>query len=72
MNQSMDMHSLVGTARSHGETDNKAKEGILSHVQPSDGEKLEELMKWYGSSYSYLTPAAQQPDSNTLDLNLKL
>ena len=71
VNQSMDMHSLVGTARSHGETDNEAREGILSHVQPSDGEKLEEL-KWYGSSHSYLTPASQQQDSDTLDLNLKL
>ena len=68
----MDMHSLVGTARSHGETDNEAREGILFHVQPSDGEKLEQQIKWYGSSYSHLTLAAQQPDSSTLDLNLKL
>ncbi|GJR99459.1 zinc finger, CCHC-type containing protein [Tanacetum coccineum] len=57
--------------RSHGENDNEAREGDHSHVQPSDGEKLEE-MEWCGSSYSYLIPASQQPDSNTLDLNLKL
>nr|GEY10340.1 hypothetical protein [Tanacetum cinerariifolium] len=57
--------------RSHGENDNEAGEGDHSHVQPSDGEKLEE-MEWCESSYSYLTPASQQPDSNTLDLNLKL